>query len=273
MSTPPAPVRAARAAIRDDEVLTGEAVALDVQPVGVLLRAVGAVIDIVVSAVLYLLFAFAVMSMLEAGVLDEATLQIALVVMLVLLFVALPTAVETVTKGRSLGKLAVGGRVVRSDGGAIGFRHALIRALVGVFEVYMTAGGVALLVGIFTPRSQRLGDLVAGTYGERTRTPALPSPDFSIPQGMAEWARIADVARLPDRSARRLSQFVAGAERMFPAARERIARELAAEVVPFVSPLPPVHPEVLVRAVVAVRRERELRALRLRDERVARLAR
>ncbi|WOF24196.1 RDD family protein [Microbacterium betulae] len=273
MSTPSAPARATVQTVRDDEVLTGEAVALDVQPVGMLLRATGALIDVAVSVVLYVLFALAMGLLAEAGVLDDATMQIALVAMLVLLLVIVPTAVETVTRGRSLGKLAVGGRVVRADGGAIGFRHAVIRALVGVFEIYMTAGGVALLVGIFTPRAQRLGDLVAGTYGERTRTPRLPPADAGVPPGMEQWAAIADVARLPDALGRRVSQFASGAERMFPAARLRVAEELAGEVSSFVAPVPQVAPETLLRAVVAVRRDRELRALLLQNERVARLSR
>ena len=34
-----------------------------------------------------------------------------------------------------LGRLAVGSRIVRIDGGAAGFRHAFIRALVGVIEI------------------------------------------------------------------------------------------------------------------------------------------
>jgi uncharacterized RDD family membrane protein YckC len=259
--------------VHDDEVLTGEAVALDVQPVGLLLRAAGALIDLVVLVGLYILFALAMSAAIAAGLLDDATFRIALIVMLVLLFVIVPTTIETLTKGRSLGKLAIGGRVVRADGGAIGFRHALIRSLVGVFEIYLTLGGVALLVGVFTPRSQRLGDLVAGTYGERTRTPKQPPVDFSIPPGMEQWAQIADVARLPERLGRRLSQFVAGAERMFPAARTRVAAELSAELAPHVSPLPQVAPETLLRAVVAVRRDRELRSLALQSERVERLAR
>jgi uncharacterized RDD family membrane protein YckC len=267
MSTPSA------AALRDDEVLTGEAVALDVQPVGVLLRAAGALIDIAVSAALFLLFALAMTSLVDAGALDERALQIALVVMIVLLLVVLPTTVETLTRGRSLGKLAVGGRIVRADGGAIGFRHALIRALLGVFETYLTVGGTALLVGIFTPRGQRLGDLVAGTYSERTRTPRLPPVDFSLPAGMEPWAAVADVARMPDRLARRLSRFVSGAGRMQPGSRQALAEELVRELAPYVAPLPAVPPEVAVRAVVAVRRGRELRALQLRDERVARLLR
>lgn len=256
-----------------DEVLTGEAVALDVQPIGLLLRAAGAAIDLVATILLYVAFVMFLAALWDAGLIDEAGIQIALIVMLVVVTVAVPTAVETLTRGRSLGKLAVGGRIVRSDGGAIGFRHAFIRALLGVLEVFMTLGSLALIVGIFTPRAQRLGDLVAGTYAERTRTPALPASERALPAGMEAWAAIADVARIPDRLGRRLTQFVSGAASMVPGSRARIAAELAQELLPFVSPIPPVDPEILVRAVVAVRRDRELRALTLQDQRVAALTR
>jgi uncharacterized RDD family membrane protein YckC len=271
-STPPA--RRSRAVVvHHDEVLTGEAVALDVQPIGLILRVAGAAIDIAVTVVVYIALLIAMTQLLTAGVLSASVMQILSIVLLVVLGVVVPTAVETATRGRSLGKLAVGGRIVRTDGGAISFRHAFIRAVVGVLEVYLTLGGLALLVGVFTPRSQRLGDLVAGTYAERTRTPRLASREVPLPAGLESWAAIADVGRLPDRLARRVAQFTAGADAMHPGARRRVADELAAEVRPHVAPLPAVDPETLLRAVVAVRRGRELRALTARAERVARLAR
>lgn len=267
----PAPVL--RPQLDHDEVLTGEAVALDVQPIGLLLRAAGAAIDVVVSIVLVIAFALLLQGLASAGALGTGELRIGLIAMIVIVLVAVPAAVETLTRGRSLGKLAVGGRIVRADGGAIGFRHALIRALLGVLEVYMTVGALALVVGMFTPRAQRLGDLVAGTYAERTRTPVLPPDARILPPGMEGWAAIADVARVPDRVGRRLTQFVTGADRMVPGARARAAAELAAEIAPFVAPIPQVDPETLVRSVVAVRRERELRALSLQAQRVAALTR
>jgi len=256
-----------------DEVLTGEAVALDVQPIGLLLRAAGGAIDLLASFGLLIVFSLCMGALANAGLVDDAGWRISTIAMTVVVFVVVPTAVETLTRGRSLGKLAVGGRIVRNDGGSIGFRHAFIRALLGVLECFMTFGSVALVVGMFTPRAQRLGDLVAGTYSERTRTPALPPAERALPFGMEGWASIADVARIPDRLARRLSQFVGSAEKMVPASRARVAAELADEVIPFVSPVPSVDPETLVRAVVAVRRERELRALSLQAQRVAALTR
>jgi uncharacterized RDD family membrane protein YckC len=268
MSTP----RGSVSVIHQDEVLTGEAVALDVQPIGYFLRALGVLIDMLVGVALFFLFAWVIAWMLGLDLLDGTVMPIVTITLIVLVTVVIPTAVETITRGRSLGKLVVGGRIVRADGGASGFRQAFIRALTGVFELWFTLGAVAAIVGAFTPRSQRLGDLLAGTYSERTRTPPLPAPAPGLPPALAGWATVADVARLPAPLARRIAQFTRQAEAMEPSARARVAASLAAEAAPFVAPVPATDPETLLRGVSAVRRDRELRALLLENERVAHLS-
>ena len=70
-----------------------------------------------------------------------------------------------------------------------------------------------------------------------------------------------------------MAQFVRQAEHMMPGARSRVALSLAEEAASHVSPVPHADPETFVRAVVAVRRDRELRALELQAQRVARLTR
>ena len=257
--------------IHQDEVLTGEAVALDVQPVGYFLRALGVLIDMLIGIALLFMFVLLTAWLVSIGAVDESTVTILTIGVIVLVLVVIPTAVETMSRGRSVGKLAVGGRIVRSDGGATGFRHAFIRALVGVFELWFTFGAVAALVGAFTPRSQRLGDLLAGTYSERTRTPALETTSFGVPLPLVEWAAIVDIARLPEQLARRLAQFGASARNMQPAARARVAASLAAEAAEHVAPVPAVDPETFIMGVVAVRRGRELRALQLETARVSAL--
>ncbi|SFR42028.1 Uncharacterized membrane protein YckC, RDD family [Microbacterium azadirachtae] len=252
---------------RDDEVLSGEAVAIEVQPVGLFLRALGALIDGALCWAIYLGY-IAVRLWLIVTIADSALDRILGVLALVTAFLIVPCAIETLTHGRSLGRLAVGGRIVRVDGGAAGFRHAFIRALVGVFETYMTFGAVAFLTGAFTARSQRLGDLVAGTYCQKVRTPRLSPRPIAMPPGLEAWAAIADVARMPDRLARRISQFLDSAPQLLPAARARIAHELLAEASAFISPVPAASPEVVLIAATVLRRERERRALRIADERV-----
>lgn len=255
----------------EQEILSGEAVAIDVQPVGFILRAAGALIDMVIGFAVFVAFVLLQIWLLSQGLLDEQTLPILTIWASVLSFLVLPITIETALRGRSVGKLAVGGRIVRVDGGAITFRHTFIRALIGVLEIYMTFGGGAVITGALTARSQRLGDLVAGTYAQRVRTPALPQHSPYLPPSLADWARVADVARLPDRLARRVSQFLSSADQLSPAARTRIARELAREVSGFVSPLPHAPAEDLLRGVTALRRQREQRALILADDRAERL--
>lgn len=252
--------------------LTGEAVSLDLHPTGFVLRALGALIDVLVS-VFALIFAIIFTSILTVALGTEYAVQAAIsVVVGIVCLVGIPITIETITRGRSLGKLAVGGRIVRLDGGAIGLRHAMIRGFSGLFEFYLTLGGAAALTGLLTPRTQRLGDLLAGTYSQYERVSGSVLPLFGIPPQLAEWARIVDVARLPTQLSRRIGQFLAQASQ-YPADRRAIiAAELATEASAFVAPIPPVDPELFLAGVTVVRREREGEALRLEQERLGRLS-
>ena len=139
-----------RVARFDDEgLVTGEAVTLDVRPASALIRAAGCAIDVILSLLLLL----ALLLSLAGLSVDDAAARAIIVVGLVCCIVVLPTAVETASHGRSLGKLVMGLRVVRDDGGGTGFRHAFIRALTGVVEIYLTFGGLAVLVGFLDPSS------------------------------------------------------------------------------------------------------------------------
>lgn len=248
-------------AMGPDELMTGEAVALNLRPTGFVLRAAGAAIDLIAYVGLFVLLMLALSSELARLFLDDAMLQAGIVVGLATCTVAVPTAVELLSHGRSLGRLAVGARIVRDDGGAIGFRHAFIRALTGVLEIFGTLGGLATLVALFDTRSRRLGDLIAGTYSQHERVSRYTPPVFGVPLELVEWSRTADVARLPDALARRIAQFLASADGFTPASRAAVARELAVEASGFVSPLPGGDPELFLAAVAAVRRDREFAAL------------
>jgi uncharacterized RDD family membrane protein YckC len=253
--------------VDDESLLTGEAVALDVRPASAVMRAGGAAID-VLATIVFGLAAFLAVVGLE---LDEAALRAVGISLVVGCIVVLPTAVETASHGRSLGKLALGLRVVRDDGGAIGFRHAFIRALVGVLEIWMTFGGLAVLVGFLNPDSKRLGDLLAGTHAQVERVPRYVPQAFGVPAPLAAWAEVADVGRLPDPVARRVAAFFRNAPHLAPASRRRVAERLAAEVAPYVSPVPAGDPELMLAGVAALRRERDLTALALESRRMAAL--
>ncbi|UOE44525.1 RDD family protein [Agromyces larvae] len=252
----------------DDGLLTGEAVALDVRPASAVMRGGGTAIDVfatlvVIGGVLWLASSFS---------LDEAAVRAVAVTGLVVCLVVVPTAVETASRGRSLGKLVMGLRVVRDDGGAIGFRHAFIRALTGVLEIYLTLGGLAVVVGFLNPSSKRLGDLLAGTHAQVERVPRFEPQSFGVPTQLAGWAVTADVGRLPDPLERRIAAFFRNAPHLEPPRRAAIAASLAAEAAPFVSSVPDAPAELFIAAIAALRRERDLTALSLEDRRMADLA-
>jgi len=256
----------------EEGTLTGEAVRLDLHPTGFVLRAAGALIDIVAYLVVFIIAIIGIGMATSVLYTEGAVMAAIAIITLVTCFVGIPIVVETLTKGKSLGKLAIGGRIVRLDGGAIGLRQAAVRALVGFFEFFVTFGGAAALSGLLTARTQRLGDLLAGTYCQYERVNGSVMPLFGIPPQLAGWARIVDVARMPTQLSRRITQFLAQASQYDPARRARLAAELATEASVFVAPVPPVESELFLAGITVVRREREAEALRLERERLTRLA-
>jgi uncharacterized RDD family membrane protein YckC len=238
-------------------ILTGEGVLLDSPPASFGSRTVGALIDYALYGVVLVITA-SIAAGLGSG--SDAVGSIATVVTLVTVMVIAPVTIETLSRGRSLGKLVVGICVVRDDGGPVAFRHALIRALVAVVEIWGTFGIVALLTSIAHPRGKRLGDLVAGTYAVRVRGGPSHHAPLVMPAPLAGWAARADIARLPDGLALTTRQFLARAARMHPASRVELGTRLTGQVQQYVRPLPPAgtHPELFLTAVLAERREREL---------------
>lgn len=241
----------------DDEILIGEGVALDARPASFASRVLAALIDVAVIGTA----SFAVgLLLIAVGINSSLAVVNALAVAaIVLVMVGVPTTVETLTRGRSLGKLALGLRIVRDDGGPIRFRHAVIRSLVGVFELWFTAGGVALISSLVNRKGKRLGDLLAGTYALRVRGGQKALPPLVMPPELAAWARTADIRRLPDGLALSARQFLGRTTTLHPGSRVRLGTELAARIESYVAPGPPrgTHPERFVAAVLAERRDRE----------------
>ncbi|MDO8108581.1 RDD family protein [Isoptericola sp. b441] len=240
-----------------DEILIGEGVVLDARPASFASRVLAGLVDVVVLAVVGWVI---VLVTFAAGQRANTAAGTALVVaVMVAIMVGIPTTVETLSRGRSLGKLALGLRIVRDDGGPVRFRHAVIRALVGVLELWMTAGSVALITSMLHRKGKRVGDLLAGTYAVRVRGGQRALPPVVMPTELAAWARSCDIRRLPDGLALSVRQFLGRSAGLNPTSRSRLGTELAAQVEQYVAPGPPLgtHPERFLAAVLAERRDRE----------------
>lgn len=240
----------------EDLIITGEAVALEMRPASVFSRVLAAALDILVYAALAV-GATSVLGALPPT--DDAALAAFTITTVALITVIVPTTVETLSRGRSLGKLAAGLTIVRDDGGPVRFRQALTRALLGVGELWLTAGGLALISAILHPKGKRLGDIAAGTYAVRVRTGAGSVPPLAMPPELAGWALRADIRALPDGVALTARRFLGRASQLSPRSREALGRALAARIEPLVSPPPPwgTPPERFLAAVLVARRDRE----------------
>lgn len=247
-----------------DDFVTGEAVALELPAAGIAIRALSGILDLLVAGVTLWVGLFVASAMTQNA--DEAIIGATMTVLLAVVSVGLPTTMETLTRGRSVGKLATGLRTVRDDAGPIGFRHALTRALVGFVEIWALFGVPALVSGLVNSKGKRLGDFAAGTYVVRDRVNITLPPPPMMPLELAQWAAGADIARLPDGLAMAVRQFLMRAPLLSPQSRATLGIQLREEVVAYVSPQPPAsaHPEVVLAAVVADRRRRD--AIRLQRD-------
>lgn len=145
-----------------------------------------------------------------------------------------PIAWETLTKGRSPGKMALGLRVVTLEGAPISFRHALIRGLVGTFEILFTFGIVAVTVALSSSRFRRLGDHLAGTVvlRERGTTGIDTVPHRFIPYpGWEGWVERLDVTRLSSEDYRLVRTYLLRAPRLPDDARQSLGADVLARVI------------------------------------------
>ena len=240
-----------------DDLVTGEAVALELPAAGIAMHALSGILDVAIALFTLMVGLFVVQILTQDT--DAAMASVAMTVLLVLIFVVLPTAMETLTRGRSVGKFATGLRTVRDDAGPIGFRQALTRALVGFVEIWVFLGMPALISGLVSGKGKRLGDHAAGTYVVRERVHLSLPPPPMMPPHLAAWAAGADIARLPDGTAMAVRQFLLRAPMLSPQSRATLGAQLYDEVVTYVAPQPPsgTHRELVLAAVIADRRRRD----------------
>ncbi|MET8489609.1 RDD family protein [Streptomyces tendae] len=242
------------------ELVTGEAVALELRPARLPSRALAVLLDLVVAVAVYVAVTIALVA--STSSLDGAAQTALTIASFVLVLVGGPIAVETLSHGRSLGKMACGLRVVRDDGGPIRFRHALVRGLIGVIEILMTFGVIACIASLVSARGRRLGDVFAGTLVVRERVP-FSSAGFVPPPPPWLAGRFSglDLSAVPDDLWLAVRQYLARTGQLDPRVGWAMAERLAADVAARTgAPVPrDVPPPAYLAAVLQERQAREAR--------------
>jgi uncharacterized RDD family membrane protein YckC len=245
------------------EVVTGEAVVLEVPcarfPSRVLALAIDLAIQLVIVSVLLTVVALGAANhgMNKAAVTATVTTVIAAAL------IGYPVVWEAATRGRSPGKFALGLRVVGDDGSPERFRQALVRGLATLVDFWLVPfiGVPALICSLLSARGKRLGDVFAGTFviqhrlPGRQRTAAAPV----IPPELAAWASGLELSGLTDQTAAMARLYLGRLPGLTPGARAELGERISAAVRAQVSPPPPpgapVH--LYLAAVLAERHRRE----------------
>jgi uncharacterized RDD family membrane protein YckC len=241
-------------------LVTPEAVVLELQVANLGWRILAYLLDVLLLSVVIGVVVGVPVSLLDHFAPDDALAWVlALIGVAALIPPAYFVATETLMHGRTIGKLTTGLRVVTKEGGQIRFRHALVRALLGLVDFGLSTmisapGLVAVITIASTANRQRVGDLAAGTLVVRERRGPPPAPVyFRPPPGLEGYVAVLDTNWLSDAEYHVLrAHLVRGAR-----PPERTV-ELAAWLFNRVSPPPPhgTPPDVFLVAVAAARQRR-----------------
>lgn len=146
---------------------------------------------------------------------------------------------EWLWNGQTIGKRFFGLRVISEDGEPARFVAVIVRNLVRVVDFLPLLYGLGLVALIVSSRSQRLGDYAGGTFVVRAPSPrrnwsalrtvsARPLRKGAEPNASAEPT----LRVLPGEAQRLVREFVLREQKLTPAARLALAKQLAARLRP-----------------------------------------
>ncbi|HZM41241.1 MAG TPA: RDD family protein [Acidimicrobiales bacterium] len=209
-------------------IVTPEAVILDLERAGVASRTLAFTIDILALGAVLVAIAFVVTQ--TVGNIEGIGGAVAAVLTSAGVVVVWFCAWETLWRGRTPGKAALGLRAVSQDGTTIRFQQAFVRAAVGLIDIFIPpVGFTAVVSALLSPRDQRLGDMAAGTLVVRERSAqSLVVPAwFSPPPGYEGYVASLDVSALDDDAYGLVRTFLMRYAQLTPGAREHLALRLA----------------------------------------------
>lgn len=226
-----------------DAWITPDAVALDVEVATVGSRGIAYLLDL--ALIWFSLFLLQIAQLLVGWDLMGAG-WVAVTIMLLAAFAVqfgYPIGFEVLWRGRTLGKAALGLRVITVEGAPVGFRHAVIRAVAGVFELLSTIGILAIGTSFSSRRGQRLGDLAAGTVVIRERRARRPvgGLTYHMPPGWEAYAQQLDLGDLGPAELALIRDTLRRADHLPPTVRREVMDEVAGSLVDRVSPRPPAY--------------------------------
>jgi uncharacterized RDD family membrane protein YckC len=243
----------------DTRVVTPEAVVLQFETAGIGSRFLARLVDTLIQGAAFAGLAIGLAAAGSGGFGSTPLLIFFLVASFAIIFVY-PAAFDTLWRGRTPGKAAVGLRVVTREGAPIRFRHAAIRSALWLVDGLLLSASIGFITMLVTRDTVRLGDMAAGTIVVRERTGArMPTAmHFPVPQGCEAYVGTLDVSGLGGEDYEAVRSLLLRAPGLTPNARWDLARQLGTHVAGRMRHTPPpwASPELFLACVAAAYQQR-----------------
>ena len=214
------------------EVETSDHVILRYELAGGGNRGFAALVDFVIASVIFAGSLFLMQQALNRFGPGALTLSGVTLLLTLLITWCYFILLEWQWQGQTVGKRMYGLRVIGEDGSPATFTAVLVRNLVRVVDFLPGFYGLGLVTVIISPRSQRLGDLAAGTYVVRAPKPQVDYWSLRTMSPIAQGAAV-ETRVLPGEMQRLVREFVSREGNLRPADRARIAAQIAQRVRPY----------------------------------------
>ena len=212
-------------------IRTPEGVEMDLVLAGMGTRILAAVIDIIIQATVFLVFVLAATSWLVS--LGSAVANGIVALATVLIFLGYHVVGEVWWNGQTLGKRLMGVKVVTDDGGPVGFVTSLIRTAMRLVDILPVGYGVGFVSAMASSKTQRLGDMAAGSLVVRapTKGSVAASAELKLPvPASTAW----DVTAVTRDHVALLRQYAQRRDQLPPDTREKLAQKLRLQLRPLV---------------------------------------
>lgn len=206
---------------------TPEQIALEFTLAGVGSRFLALALDTVIQVSLVMLLYIVAIALL-IGRVGDGMWALAIVVLLgFMLFYGYFAAFEWLWRGQTPGKRLLGLRVISASGHPMTPYQAAVRNLLRIVDQIPGLYGVGIVSVLLTDRSQRLGDLVAGTVVVREDATTRQPLDADAPRTGRETLR---ATRLGDAELALVERFLQRRSDLEGNVRQQAARQIATRI-------------------------------------------
>jgi uncharacterized RDD family membrane protein YckC len=139
------------------EINTAQNVKIDYELAGIRHRVFAFLIDFLLMCALLIL----VVALFDLVFININQLVIELLAFLILSFYSIFN--EIMFKGQSLGKKALGIKIIKTNGAELEFYDIFCRWSTRLVDIYLSLGGIAFFLISINKNGQRIGDIIAGT--------------------------------------------------------------------------------------------------------------